>query len=83
MNTLKEIKQDYLDTFQSRSGERVLEDMKKSYHDLSMADDDDNLEHIPPEFRVWFLEGRRAVYLNIVGMLKLEIEEQENEIDTI
>lgn len=53
----KERMQDYLLTFSTPSGKRVLEDMRKGYGDKSSFN--------PDAFVMAYNEGRRAVYLSI------------------
>lgn len=67
----KEILQAYEDLFTTGQGQIVLDDMRAAYHDRSAAEVDDDLAHIPPEARIWFLEGRRDVYLSILKAVEV------------
>lgn len=82
----KAVLQAYEDTFASGPGAVVLEDMRQAYHERSEADFDDNdsLDHIPPEARVWFQAGRRDVYLAIVRAMQLnrDVMSEPGEINT-
>lgn len=67
----KAVLQAYEDTFANGPGAVVLEDMRESFHDRSDADDDGELDHIPPESRIWFRSGMRHVYLSITRAIAL------------
>jgi hypothetical protein len=59
---IKNIQKDYLSCFSSASGQRVLEDMKKSYNDRSSHADD--------PYDTAFNEGQRSVYLSILFLME-------------
>ena len=55
--------QDYLVTFSTPAGKRVLEDMRKSYGDRT--------SHVPGDpYETSFREGKRYVYLSILYILE-------------
>ena len=70
----KKILEAYEATFTDGAGEIVLEDLRQSYHERCSAHMIESLDHIPPEYRIWYLEGQRDVYLSIVGAMKLSRE---------
>lgn len=54
--------QDYLITFSTDAGKRVLEDIRKGFQD--------KLSHCPGDpYETAYREGRRAVYLSIVSLM--------------
>lgn len=60
---IKNIQKDYLSCFTSSSGQRVLEDMKKSYSDRSSYVTGDPYETA-------YNEGQRSVYLSILFLME-------------
>ncbi len=59
---VEDIRKDYLSCFSSSSGQRVLEDMKKSYGD--------RCSFTKSPYETAFNEGQRSVYLSILFLME-------------
>jgi hypothetical protein len=68
IDTLKEMKQDYVDVFSSEKGKKVLEDLKrKCFFDKPTFS--------PDGMKMAFNEGKRAVVLHIMAMMTVNLDE--------
>lgn len=70
---LKQLRQDYIDTFSDNSGKAVLEDLQRRCFIKTSTIADEAI-------RMAFNEGRRTVFMHIESMINLDMNKVEEQL---